>query len=138
MRLKQYLLGHAFDIQGNVLVHLVCLQATFNVSCFFTIDLHAAAVERAKSKTQSIMKAEVISLKLTDEEVLRPGSLGSLSAYLATLKDDDMVTVVSQTGKHGLQGKQSNAEHVKERALFVEFIKEHRSPTGRTPRLQNP
>ena len=72
-------------------------------------------------------------MRLTDEDILRPsGSLGSLSSYLSGLKDDDMVTVVTQVGRHGLFGMPGNAAHTKERQLFVEFIIGHRSPTGRT------
>jgi len=75
----------------------------------------------------------VLSLGLTNEEVIRPeGSVGSLASYLATLKDEDPVRVVSQASKHGLAGKASNGASSKERALFVEFVKEYRSPTGRT------
>eukprot|EP00966_Prymnesium_polylepis_P323240 7379454-Prymnesium_polylepis.1 len=126
-------MGHAFDAQGNVLVHLVCLQARFNVGHHFTTDLHRGAVERASAKRATIPKKKVLSLGLTDEEVIRPeGSLGSLATYLATLKEEDPVTVVSQAGKHGLRGQASNASSSKERALFIEFVEQHRSPTGRT------
>jgi hypothetical protein len=58
-RLKAYLLVHAFDAQGNVLVHLSCMQATFGVSNHFSTTLHAAAVAHAKAKTQTISKKKV-------------------------------------------------------------------------------
>ena len=46
---------------------------------------------------QTVTKAKVLSLKLEDEQVVRPeGSLGALSTYLATLKDEDEVKIVSQ------------------------------------------
>ena len=112
---------------------MYCLQALFEVSSRFTIDLHRAACERSRSKTQLLAKKEVVKLKLGEEDVLRPeGSLGSLASYLQSLSDEDKVTVVSQKGKHGLAGKQSNNSSSKERALFIEFVKEHRAPTGRT------
>ena len=132
-RLRLYLLEHAFDAQGSVVVHLVCLQGMLNVSNWFCSSLHKDAIARARAKTESIPKSKVVSLKLTDEEVLRPeGSVGSLSVYLSTLKDEDMVTVVTQVGRHGLTGKPSNGASTRERELFVDFVKEHRSPTGRT------
>jgi hypothetical protein len=120
--------------QGNALVHLLCIQAMFNVSSTLTIGLHSAAVARAKVKTQKVSKQRVLALKLSDEEVIRPeGSLGSLAQYLAALQDMDEVTIVSQAGKHGLIGCASNNASAKERALFCEFVKElYRSPTGRT------
>ena len=132
-RMRVYLLEHAFDGQGNVLVHLSCLTAKLSVSHNFTTSLHGMAVKRANAKTQEIPKSKVLSLKLTEEQVMRPeGSLGSLSTYLSTLQDEDLVTVISQAGVHGLTGKASNGASIRERELFIEFIKEHRSPTGRT------
>ena len=114
-------------------MHLLCIQATFKVTHNFTTVLHAAAVLRANVKTQKVTKRKVLALKLSDEEVIRPdGSLGSLAQYLATLQDADQVTVISQASKHGLTGKLSNNASTAERALFCEFIKEHRAPTGRT------
>ena len=35
-------------------------------------------------------------------------------------------------GQHGLKGQKSNNSMAKERALFIQFVKNHRSPTGRT------
>ena len=132
-RLKLYLLRHAFDPVGTPLVHLVCLQACFKVSSHFTIDLHASVVKLAGAKTETLPKSRVVSLGLTDEDIVRPaGSLGSVKEYLATLKDDDSVDVLAQTGRHALCGKPSNNAKLKERALFRTFIQEHRSPTGRT------
>ena len=95
-RLRLYLIHHAFDAQGNALVHLFCLMAELDVSNWFMTALHKDAVKRAQAKIESIPKSKVLSLSLTDEQVVRPeGSLGSLSAYLATLKDEDLVEVVS-------------------------------------------
>ena len=132
-RLKVNLLQSAFTAQGNAVVHLACLRAKLSVGFRFLSDIHRCAIERAGSKTESITKARVISLKLTEEQVLRPdGSLGSLSTYLSTLNDEDMVNVVTQVGTHGLKGQPSNGASYRERAFFIEFIKEHRSPTRRT------
>ena len=42
------------------------------MSSQYTIDLHASAVKLAKTKTQTIAKKKVLSMKLTDEDVIRP------------------------------------------------------------------
>ena len=51
-RLKLYLLHHAFTSQGNILMHLSCLQSKLNISSWFTTALHRAAITLANAKTQ--------------------------------------------------------------------------------------
>ena len=128
-----HLLNNAFDIRGNALAHLACLRAKLGVSEYFMSSCHQAAMEKAKAPTQQVTKAEFISLALHEEDVIRNAEdVTSFKAFFKALKDDDVLLVKSLVGSHGLKGKVSNNKRLQEREHFREWVKLHRSPTGRT------
>ncbi len=92
-RLRKYICEYGFDPQGNVLMHLGCMGACFDVGADFMTTCHRSAVRFANTKTEKISKAEFERRGLAEEDTIRPPeSDGSHKEFMAQLKDLNHLT----------------------------------------------
>ena len=98
--------------------------------------VHTAVKECALAKYRRVTKSEFLLTKRLrpDDLILPPECDLSRCDYLASLNDDDMVEFSAQQlgGNHGLCRKESNNKKTQVRSLFIKYITENRSATGRT------
>ena len=93
-RLKTYLIQHAFDPNGNALLHIACLQGAFGFSHCFATDVHHKAVLYSNAKTETVTKRQFTSMNLKEEDaVADQGLVGSFKAFLKKLADTDKLII---------------------------------------------
>ena len=111
-----------------------CLAKGLQISLGFLSATHRAAAKLSNSPTMELTKFAVMQRQAADRVLVPSDSLLSQSAFLKTLKDTDKVKVVmSREICHKSVGKPSNNKRAMVENLFIQFVREHRSPTGRTP-----
>ena len=85
-RLKQYLVGAAFDPSGSPKAHLLCLMPKLGVGRDFLTSCHKAACLLANVKFEKVTKAQFVMMGLGEDDAIRPeDSLGSYIEYLKSL-----------------------------------------------------
>lgn len=130
VRLKQCLVDHAFDAQGHCLVHHSCLCEKLKVGAFALTSAGRSAREISGTPIMEVSKAFAIANAL---DVIVPAECGELTLkqYLKTLDSQDKVKVPGSV-RHGLRGRRSNHALTDQRGLFIDYVKVHRTNTGRT------
>lgn len=130
IRLKQHLVDYAFDPRGHCLVHHSCLCEKLEVGAFALTSAGRSAREISGTPIMEVSKAFAIANAL---DVIVPADSGemTLKQYLKTLDSLDKVKVPGFV-RHGLAGRRSNNALTDQKSLFVDYVKEHRTNTGRT------
>ena len=111
-----------------------CISNRLKVSMGFMTATHAAVVKACMTPTEEVTKHVVINRQIEHRVVVPSDMLVTQSRYLKSLKDTDKVKVqVLDDVAHGLIGKSSNNRRAQVEAMFIQWVQQHRSPTGRTP-----
>lgn len=134
-RLGRVAIDVLFDGRGNWLVHEACARRHLNVSNSWLARCHSRAIEAAHVPIVKMTKSAIASSPNVDAlvaRIRRPDDC--LLSAQQFFKSSALNTVFDVTAsvEHGLCGAPSNRTKVAERNLFVEFVRAHRSPTGRT------
>ena len=89
----------------------------------------------SQCRSSLLLKSEVLARGLQSQILVPQCDAASPQAYLRSLADTDEVQVlnVEDTALNQAFGKKSNNRRDFVRELFITFVRQHRSPTGRTP-----
>ena len=89
----------------------------------------------SQCRSSLLLKSEVLARGLQSRILVPQCDAASPQAYLRSLADTDEVQVlnVEDTALNQAFGKKSNNRRDFVRELFITFVRQHRSPTGRTP-----
>ena len=134
-RLKERLAVLCFDLQGNYTVHAGCLVALLGVSPDYLASLHACVIDQKRAKIYQKPKGELTARLL--KQVVVPSSYtgpGGQRGYVDSLPEGADVDLRRLTLTHGLRGEASNfaKQYALARELFIQFVMNNRSTTGRT------
>lgn len=124
-----------FDSTGNCVVHGQCAREYLRVSHWWLAKLYNRAIEAAQVPVRRMDKSEVAASTNADmliSCIRRPSEC--LLSTLQFFKSCSMTYVfdIICPSAHGLIGKPSNRTKVAKQQKFSEFVRAHRSPTGRT------
>lgn len=134
-RLGVLVINRIFDRRGNWTAHEACARAHLGVSNWWLARFHARAIEASQMAVKRIIKSEIVASPNATtliSRIRRPDNcLLSAAQILQSLSSAAVADVVNVT-EHGLTGMPSNRKKVTEQIKFSEFVRAHRSPTGRT------
>ena len=134
-RLKLSLAVNCFDLQGNYAVHAGCLVELLGVSPAYLASLHACVIDQKRAPIYQKPKGEITGRLLG--QVIVPSSYtgpGGQRGYVKSLPEGAAVNLRRLALAHGLSGKASNfgKQYELARELFIQFVINNRSSTGRT------
>ena len=119
---------HIFDSCGNYIFCLKCISVAFNIADKRITRLHKIAKELVHESLLEVQKRNLTPLQ--QQNLILPEDESSVSEYLESLNDEDIVLVANKPN-HGLTGKPSNFAKVEAKKQFSAFIDAHSTPSGR-------